>query len=184
MKDKLSSYFGVGTIGDYSIMVDRKTYQHYYITKTNPDGVKPNYKAPAGLILLATTVIRQLDTKGYQANFLVLLFYYLLGYLAAVAFLRRFKSLEIEIEVYHFKSPEQFEAFVKSSVAHANTILYFVVGFGLATGITGILYFITHSFLFLFMSLSFSCCMFLLLQLEPIKRRLFLAKLEKENYHR
>lgn len=133
---------------------------------------------------VTTALIRLLDAKGYQANILVLLICYLISYLSAVAFLRQLNSLEIEIKVYHFENSEKLEDFIKSSIAHANMILYFVAGFGLVAGISGIFYLTIQSFLFLFISPLFSWCMFLLLRLEPVKRRVFLSKLEKENHHR
>lgn len=180
MKRNLRDYFAIGVIGENSILIDRQTRNNFYCAKSNPTGQKPRVTVSIVLIILSTSIIRKIGTLESAIGWILLLSGYAFSYLLARRFLKPYLQATISIKEYQFKDQNAYKLFLEDSYMRANKLLLYIAIFVSITLVTAVVYYITNHFFFIFLSLLMSFCGFLLLRLEPFKRREFLRQLIKE----
>ncbi|MDW8741852.1 hypothetical protein Q7W37_02165 [Streptococcus suis] len=179
MKVKLRDYHVIGAIGKRALLIHKDLQRPFYIATEEDDTESNGWKIPAGMTFAVTVLIRNIDSKNFQASMPLLLVGFLVVFLSVEWIYRKFPHTILEVEEFHFENISLEEVLIDATKRN-NTLMKFFIVFLLVTLIFAILYLYMHLFIFLFLSLGMFVCTALLAKYQIFKRMFVLHKIKKE----
>lgn len=180
MKILLKDYFVVGSFEQKSVFIKNDYQLPYYMSKKDIETKTGGMRVPVGVTFVITIMIRSIDSKNLQPNPLLLLIGFVIVYLSVERMVRKYAEQDHEVNKYYFENDTSLLQFIKENQKRNNMMLMIFIILLFFTILFGILYFLSHSFIFLLFSVLSFFCFALWSKYQIFKRMFVLYKIKKE----